>query len=578
MEDYEKKYKEALELARDYYKANLKLNNADENLLLEDIFPELAKSEDDKIREMLIDSFTRADMGGEIYGKGVTYKQVIAWLEKQGKSSDQIHYWTEEEIEPIINDYLRGVEHYGGMIGRLRCLKPKSLEKHGNYSIKWQKNTLNNKPAINHSVLMKTIQGIAEGEWQGEHWFQYRWSWTLKDSDVLSWMELSDLDEQGEQKPVLDFKASNWYVSKVDGKIHDMTYNPTNKIKPKFKVGDYIVSDYCTGRVIEITSDAYLLDIGQGIPFSCEYNVHLWTIQDAKDGDMLIDKSGSRECPFIFKETKPSDIKTDMLNPLAVLGYCGIGGAGFTKGSGWGDTANCIYYPATKEQRDLLFQKMKEAGYEWDAEKKKLRKIKPIWGTVDLELPSGTLWATMNVGATSETDYGLHFAWGDTQGYTSSQVGTGSGQKAFSWNDYVHGTESNLTKYNLTDGLTTLELTDDAAYSLSNGQYAMPTKEQFDELIANTTSSWDSARSGYIFTSKVNGNSIFFPAAGGCFGGSVDNVESFSFYWASSLDSDSVECSCGLSFDSEHMGVYCDYRCSGYSVRGVIKRKFSLYV
>lgn len=104
-------------------------------------------------------------------------------------------------------------------------------------------------------------------------------------------------------------------------------------------------------------------------------NYHLWTIQDAKDGDVLIDKSGSRECPFIFKETKPSDIKTDMLNPLAVLGYCGIGGAGFTKGSGWGDTANCIYYPATKEQRDLLFQKMKEAGYEWNDEKKELRKI-----------------------------------------------------------------------------------------------------------------------------------------------------------------------------------------------------------
>lgn len=274
------------------------------------------------------------------------------------------------------------------------------------------------------------------------------------------------IEKQDEQKPILDFKASNFYVSKVDGKIHDMTYNSTDKVEPKFKVkyagseynvfetkdiagvpfygiedepnhidyvqadnceiisgyaikengssyptnpavfseqkpfdyenatitqkdfapkgepkfnvSDYIVSDYCMGRVIEITSDAYLLDIGQGIPFSCEYNVHLWTIQDAKDGDVLIDKSGSRECPFIFKETKPSDIKTDMLNPLAVLGYCGIGGAGFTKGSGWGDTANCIYYPATKEQRDTLFKKMKEAGFEWDAEKKELKKIHVI--------------------------------------------------------------------------------------------------------------------------------------------------------------------------------------------------------
>ena len=56
------------------------------------VFHELAKSEDDKIREMLIDSFTRADMGGEIYGKGVTYKQVIAWLEKQGNEPNWCHH------------------------------------------------------------------------------------------------------------------------------------------------------------------------------------------------------------------------------------------------------------------------------------------------------------------------------------------------------------------------------------------------------------------------------------------------------------------------------------------------------
>lgn len=46
---------------------------------------------------------------------------------------------------------------------------------------------------------------------------------------------------------------------------------------------------------------------------------------------------------------------------------------------------------------------------------------------VDLDLPSGTLWATMNIGASSETDAGLFFQWGDTQGYDSSQIGTGSG-------------------------------------------------------------------------------------------------------------------------------------------------------
>lgn len=84
----------------------------------------------------------------------------------------------------------------------------------------------------------------------------------IKGDDILAWLEKQgqtftkkdvddaylkgicdakhELEKQGEQKPVLGFKASNWYVSKVDGKIHDMTYNPTDKIEPKFKVGDWI--------------------------------------------------------------------------------------------------------------------------------------------------------------------------------------------------------------------------------------------------------------------------------------------------------------------------------------------------
>ena len=99
-------------------------------IALEVLIPELADSNDERIRKCLIDFFEDwHENRSHCWGIAVT--AILAWLEKQGKSSDQIHYWTEEEIEPIINDYLRGVEHYGGMIGRLRCLKPKSLEKQG---------------------------------------------------------------------------------------------------------------------------------------------------------------------------------------------------------------------------------------------------------------------------------------------------------------------------------------------------------------------------------------------------------------------------------------------------------------
>lgn len=212
--DYEKKYKEALERAKAFELPEYKN-------IAESIFPELQKSEDEKIKEEIKVVLANTDLSR--FALDYTFADMLTWLEKQGKSSDQIHYWTEEEIEPIISDYLRGAEHYGGMIGRLRCLKPKSLEKQDNSSIKWQKNTPHNKPAINHSVLMKTIQGIAEGEWQGEDWFQYRWSWTLKDSDVLAWMELSDLDEQGEQNPTSDIKyeVKNGGSLSVNGKPFD---------------------------------------------------------------------------------------------------------------------------------------------------------------------------------------------------------------------------------------------------------------------------------------------------------------------------------------------------------------------
>ena len=145
---------------------------------------------------------------------------------------------------------------------------------------------------------------------------------------------------------------------------------PADNIEPKFKVGDFIVNDYCMGRVIELTNDAYLLDTGQGIPFSFEYNAHLWTIQDAKDGDVLVygDNPNNHhvEVTMIFKSLR---------NEKSAFTHFHIFNDEL-KTDDWSDCGKDAH-PATKEQRDLLFQKMKEAGYEWDAEKKELKKIEP---------------------------------------------------------------------------------------------------------------------------------------------------------------------------------------------------------
>ena len=197
--------------------------------------------------------------------------------------------------------------------------------------------------------------------------------------------ELAEQYRQGEQKSIDDLTQQEAMDIAVAKCFVQGEQKPADKVEPKLKIEEgkwYVcISQFCNcieSRAYKATSDSRIMD-----DFGTEYDMHddayrwfrPWTIQDAKDGDVLIDKSNGRECPFIFKETKPSNIKTDVLNPLSVLGYCGIGGAGFTKGSGWGDTANCIYYPATKEQRDQLEKAITEAGYEWDADKKELKKI-----------------------------------------------------------------------------------------------------------------------------------------------------------------------------------------------------------
>ena len=180
-------------------------------------------------------------------------------------------------------------------------------------------------------------------------------------------------------------------------------------------------------------------------------------------------------------------------------------------------------------------------------------------------------WAKCNVGAEKETDAGLYFAWGETTGYTASQVGT---DKQFSWSDYKYGnSSSNLTKYNQSDGKTVLESADDAASQVMGSDWRMPTDAEFQELIDKTTKKWTQVNgvNGYKFTSKINGNSIFIPAAGGCGNGSVLNVGSIGDVWSSSLDALGPNGAWSLGFNSGLCGMSNGYRCIGRSVRGVRK-------
>lgn len=190
---------------------------------------------------------------------------------------------------------------------------------------------------------------------------------------------------------------------------------------------------------------------------------------------------------------------------------------------------------------------------------------------VDLGLSSGTKWATMNIGAEKETDTGLYFAWGETQGYSGI-----TNEKKFSWNDYKFGTESNLTKYNATDGLTTLEASDDAATVNWEGNWKMPTVEQINELLnpENCTNEWvenynGSGIDGKLLTSVRNGNKLFVPAGGGCSNGSLNGFGMYGFVWINSLLPDDNTYACFMSIDSTAIIYDANPRNLGIQVRPV---------
>ena len=189
---------------------------------------------------------------------------------------------------------------------------------------------------------------------------------------------------------------------------------------------------------------------------------------------------------------------------------------------------------------------------------------------VDLNLPNGTLWATMNVGASKPSDAGLYFQWGDTVGYAKDQIGK---VKKFNWADYkwsIDGIDSNFSKYNTAGN--TLDLEDDAANIHMGGDWHMPTPTQIRELINETDNTWTTKDgvNGRLFTSKKNGKSIFIPAAGYASIGSLSDVGNEADVWSSALKTSNVNYGQHLSFDSYNVNLSNDYRYYGFSVRGVI--------
>ena len=189
---------------------------------------------------------------------------------------------------------------------------------------------------------------------------------------------------------------------------------------------------------------------------------------------------------------------------------------------------------------------------------------------VDLGLPSGTLWATCNVGADTPEGYGDYFAWGETTPKT-----------VYTWESYIYaeGTSDDdpgLTKYcsysddgynGFIDNLTTLLPEDDAATANWGADWRTPTDEQWGELRGNTTYTWITLNgvNGRLFIA-ANGNSLFLPAAGNRRGSELYNDGRIGDYWSSDTFTTIAG---GIRFSSNFTDDEGNPRFMGQSVRAV---------
>ncbi len=193
---------------------------------------------------------------------------------------------------------------------------------------------------------------------------------------------------------------------------------------------------------------------------------------------------------------------------------------------------------------------------------------------VDLGLPSGTLWATCNIGASKPEDYGNYYAWGETESQTFG---------IYNWASYKYANDDKykLTKYcnksdygdnSFTDSLTVLQSDDDPATVNWGSGWCVPTKEEFQELCQNTTLMWTTQNGveGGLFTSK-NGQTLFLPAAGSCWTFKLYFPGSDGCYWSRSLDTGGPDCAWSLSFNEFYSIMSHSSREGGYSVRPVRK-------
>ena len=207
---------------------------------------------------------------------------------------------------------------------------------------------------------------------------------------------------------------------------------------------------------------------------------------------------------------------------------------------------------------------------------------------VDLGLPSGTLWATCNVGASNPEEYGYYFAWGETKPKKSNGTWGDYSWETYKWMNTGTADWTQINKYTFADdqteacwynsngtfigdGQTDLFPEDDVATANWGSEWQMPSMGQMFELFdsENTTSTWTTVNgmNGRLVTSIRNGSTIFLPAAGRL--NDIEFAGTNGSYWSNMLNDQYSDHACILYFNENKFSVSRFDRCSGLSVRPV---------
>ena len=388
----EKKYNEALERAKSAIKECG--NNKGRITMIEEIFPELKENKDEGIRKAIISivAFSPEAMFDRVL---VTRENCLAWLEKQGERK------TPRWMIDFLDDYRRKIgcsldyDEARDVDGKILCIKDwlekqdevkeSLISQRDNTTCKENDNSLTGEDERIRKELCKAIwtyiqteEGRAYIAWIEKQGAQKQ-EWSEEDEKMIE--SAIQLAHEYGRHGLWFWLKSLYLEKKPQGKsaletVKDEKVDNADKVKPKFDVDDWIICNEILVKIVDCENIRYTIETTEGSRWAAlidtvDRKFHLWTIKDAKKGDVLSFNDGhGNDCIELIKSITDKKIE---------FWFCLTNGNCYEVFDGIIPYTNLISRkdatPATKEQRDLLFSKMHEAGYEWDDKKLELKKI-----------------------------------------------------------------------------------------------------------------------------------------------------------------------------------------------------------